>query len=90
MRPQLDFELYNYAEKKLDASINAYGAAEISEAAAAIKALNTAFDEFCGCEDLGREERAFCKWVSMTDIQYEHAISPRGVATPVRLSWLHF
>lgn len=87
--PQLDSIFYNYADKKLNASIAAYGAADIAQAVQALRDVTQALNEFCECNDLGREELDYCQWLSMDDMQYERAIGRMGEAKPVKLSWLN-
>jgi hypothetical protein len=84
---QLDFVLYNYAEAKLNASIVSIGPAFVRVAASTLDQTNKALSVFCGCSDLGRPEKQYCKWFGMDDMAYERNIGARGQA---RLETLEF
>ena len=85
---QLDFVLYDYAEAKLNASINTIGPALVSAAVKRLHTANEALAAFCTCRDLGHREKQFCSWYAMDDMHYESRIGKQGRADFVNLDFL--
>lgn len=80
----MDAKFFEYAQRRLDASLVEYG----GMARIAIEALHNAknaLEEYCGCADLSVEEEAYCEWQHMEDVKFEPQIDMNGYTRPIYL-----
>ncbi|EDQ92449.1 uncharacterized protein MONBRDRAFT_22124 [Monosiga brevicollis MX1] len=85
---ELDQRLYQLAVEQLERKLHVLGTEVATLAADRLNAVNRALSQFCSCTDLGPPERAYCKWLALTDMQYEGRISASGRVEPKSLPFL--
>lgn len=70
---QLDKRLYDFASKQLDSKIAAAGEA-FDKTLKSFRVINQNLHEFCSCKYHTQNQKEFCAWYRMTDLQYEESV----------------